>query len=141
MCWTCFWMTHPTYLSVTRPGTLSIVQIQKIVCQTVLIRNSVWFSIFGFVHLLTNAPLVKNKDQVVYAIEDFLTIKFQEPEDSTILIMIISNQIYRSNIKPEMTDQVFHQEKNSKNRFSISRLWTRPVHRTSVHTKLLSGFD
>ena len=58
-----------------------------------------------------------NKVQVVSAIEDFLTIKFQEPEDSSIPILIIRNKIYQNNIKPGMTNRVFHQVKN---RFSIS---------------------
>ena len=66
--------------------------------------------------------LVKNKVQVVSAIENFLYIKFQELEDSSIsILIIIYNHIYQSNNKPRLTDQVFHQVKNSKNRFSISR--------------------
>ena len=40
-----------------------------------------------------------------------------------------------------MTDQVYYQAKDSKNYFSSSRSWTRPVHRTSGRTKVFSGFD
>ena len=80
------------------------------------------------------SSLSDNKVQVVSAIEDCMTIKFQEPEDSSIPILVIYNQIYRSNIKPGMTDQVFHSV-NTKNRFSTSRSWTRLVHRTSVRTE------
>ena len=64
---------------------------------------------------------MKKKVQVVSAIEDCLTIKFQEPEDSSISVLIIHNQFYRRKIKPGMIDQVSHQVRNTKNRFSVSR--------------------
>ena len=60
-----------------------------------------------------------NKAQSVFAIKDCLTIKYQRPKDSSISILIVYNQIYRSNIKPGMTDQVYYQAKDSRNYFQF----------------------